>query len=364
LQNGVSYDVEVITITTEPASAMSSATLQSNTARVLQTPFTKPNSPRNLAAFAVDNSVKIAFAYPDFDGGRAVSEYRVSVNGTVVCTPTQVQVCSVPMSTFTSMLSSSFVGGIGFQSGFGSQQSFLSTTTQVPISVVAVNDGGTSVPATTTFDIVTGSSTPISSGAESQPVAANLPTITSYSKQVLQSTGDAFSITGSRFNLITEIWLANTKLSFVRLSDASIRISTPLLPVGSHNLQLRGAFGVLSAQDIMSVIEGRALTEGTKLSREFVDGFDGRSTYMGPRNTSKLKSFVLDVAPGSVVKCYGSIPTRAKLADIRLAFKRADRVCDYVQSLNPNIELVRTWVWKDGDQAWDRAQVRLTLFQD
>jgi hypothetical protein len=342
---------------------MSSATLQSNTARVLQTPFTKPNSPRNLAAFAVDNSVKIAFAYPDFDGGRAVSEYRVSVNGTVVCTPTQVQVCSVPMSTFTSMLSSSFVGGIGFQSGFGSQQSFLSTTTQVPISVVAVNDGGTSVPATTTFDIVTGTSTPISSGG-GQLAVTNLPIITSYSKQVLQSTGDTFSISGSRFNLITEIWLANTKLSFVRLSDASIRISTPLLPVGSHNLQLRGAFGVLSAQDIMSVIEGRALTEGTKLSREFVDGFDGRSTYMGPRNTSKLKSFVLDVAPGSVVKCYGSIPTKAKLADIRLAFKRADRVCDYVQSLNPNIELVRTWVWKDGDEAWERAQVRLTLFQD
>lgn len=363
LQNGVSYDVEMITITTEPASGMNAATLQSHTARVLQTPFTRPNAPRNLAAFEVDNAVKIAFAYPDFDGGRQVDEYRVSVNGTTVCTPTQVQVCSVPMATLTSLMSSPFVGGIGFQQQPGSF-GFLSTTTQIPITVVAVNDGGTSEPATTTFDLVTGSSTPPpSSGGGAVGAITNLPNITKYSKQVLQSTGDSFTITGTNFALIAEIWAADTKLSFLRSSADVIRITTPELALGQHSLVLRGSFGVVTVQDAISVVQGRIVGESTRTTRTFVDGFNGRSTYLGPTNVAKLRNFVAGVKPGTVIKCYGSIPDRANMASIRLAFKRADRVCDFVQSLNPNIEVVRTWVWKDGSEAWDRSQVRLTLIE-
>lgn len=363
LQSGVSYDVEVITITTQPASVMNPATLQSHTARVIQTPFTRPNAPRNLAAFQVDNAVKIAFAYPDFDGGRRVDEFRVSVNGTTVCAPTQIQVCSVPMSTLTSLLSLPFVGGIGFEQQPGSL-GFLSTTTQIPISVVAVNEGGTSDPATTTYNLVTGSSTPpASSGGGVIGSITDLPIITSYSKQVLQSSGDSFSITGTNFALITEIWASNTKLSLVRSEENVIRITTPELAVGPHSLILRGSFGVVTVQDAVRVIEGRIVGESTRITRTFVDGFVGRSTYLGPTNVAKLRSFVAGLKSGTVIKCYGSIPDRASMDNIKLAFKRADRVCEFVQSLNPNIEVVRTWVWKDGNEAWDRSQVRLTLFE-
>lgn len=188
------------------------------------------------------------------------------------------------------------------------------------------------------------------------------PEITSLSKSTIQADGDSFSIFGRRLNLVTTVKLGILEVDFVRLSNEELFITVPAIEVGSHELQLTGDFGrIIEGSPITAISPPQRPQDPISISRAAVAGFVGRSTYLGPDNREILRNFVQNARPGSTIRCVASIPDTAFIADIRLGFKRANRVCDFIQSLNSNIQIAKTWVWRDGNDSWLRANVRLKL---
>jgi hypothetical protein len=95
LQNGVAYDVKVVTVTTANA-----AELTSNTAVAYKVPRTVPGRPALAVALEVSSELVLTWSAPDSDGGSAVSSYVVTFNGVacVLAHPTDTT-CSVPKPT-------------------------------------------------------------------------------------------------------------------------------------------------------------------------------------------------------------------------------------------------------------------------
>jgi len=127
LENGVAYDVKVVTATT-----INNAELQSNTVEVNQTPYTVPNAPQNVVAFDNSSTIVIAWELPTFDGGNAIDQYLVTKDGVIVCTLTSSTStsCEIPKP---------------------------GTSGDVSLEVKARNDAGLSLPASTSFAVTVAS---------------------------------------------------------------------------------------------------------------------------------------------------------------------------------------------------------------
>jgi hypothetical protein len=95
LQNGIAYDVKVVTVTTANA-----AELTSNTAVAYKVPRTVPGRPALAVALEVSTELVLTWSAPDSDGGSAISSYVVTFNGVacVLAQPTDTK-CSVPKPT-------------------------------------------------------------------------------------------------------------------------------------------------------------------------------------------------------------------------------------------------------------------------
>ena len=95
LQNGVAYDVKVVTVTTANA-----AELTSNTAVAYKVPRTVPGTPVLAVAVQVSTQLMLTWSAPVSDGGSAIERYVVTFNG-VACAlaqPTDTT-CSVTKPT-------------------------------------------------------------------------------------------------------------------------------------------------------------------------------------------------------------------------------------------------------------------------
>ena len=81
LENGISYDVKVVTVTTANA-----AELTSNTAVAFKVPRTVPSAPVLAEALNVSDTLVLSWDVPSTDGGSAIESYVVTFNG-ATCSP-------------------------------------------------------------------------------------------------------------------------------------------------------------------------------------------------------------------------------------------------------------------------------------
>jgi len=124
LTNGQAYDVKVVTVTTANTSE-----LTSNTAEVTQTPYTTPDAPPTVSVLEVGDDIVVTWSVPLFDGGSAISAYRVLLdNVPATCAVTSATSCSIPKNSLT-------------------------PGSTVAIGVKAENGAGLSTPANTTFQV-------------------------------------------------------------------------------------------------------------------------------------------------------------------------------------------------------------------
>jgi hypothetical protein len=95
LQNGVSYDVKVVTVTTA-----NSTELTGNTALANKVPRTVPDPPMLATTLIVDNKLVISWSVPVSDGGAAINSYSASFDGgsCTLTNPTDT-FCVVPNPT-------------------------------------------------------------------------------------------------------------------------------------------------------------------------------------------------------------------------------------------------------------------------
>jgi len=224
LVNGESYEVKMVTITSED-----STEAVSNSAVVSQVPFTTPNAVRDLTAIQVGQDIFISWRYPDFDGGRQILEFDVDGNsGSVQCIDVTTLYCTVAK---------------------GTDELFDFSTT-------ADNVAGTSPAAIFTLDL----RTPATSGdrAGGGVVQTQTPPIvpTLFSPELDQDQGPVLGagragfiqLDGRNLNLITDVFLGTRKLQFELVTNERIRILIPASAVGKIKLELRHSGGSLEQE--------------------------------------------------------------------------------------------------------------------
>lgn len=123
LQNGVAYDVKIVTVTSANTSE-----LTANTAVVNQIPRTVPDAPRSPTALVAGDKLVVAWQAPVSDGGAPISAYNVQFAGSP-CVPVAVNdtTCTVPLPQSS--------GNYAY-------------------AVLAVNAAGHSAPAAGTFSVM------------------------------------------------------------------------------------------------------------------------------------------------------------------------------------------------------------------
>jgi hypothetical protein len=121
LDNGTSYDVKILVTT-----GVNNAELVSNTAEVVQTPYTVPNAPGDVVVIEDGNRVVVSWTVPDFDGGNEVDGYDVKIDESVECTLVTANSCEITKP---------------------------SPGSSVTISVEAKNDAGASQPGTVSYSV-------------------------------------------------------------------------------------------------------------------------------------------------------------------------------------------------------------------
>jgi hypothetical protein len=318
------YQVRVVTITDEHSTSQTI-----NTATGEKFGLGAPEAPTQLTIDSTDPTKLIAsWGAPGFDGGLPVIDYEVRSNGQVICANITARMCEI---------------------------SPLEVSTTYRIEVRARNSIGFGVTASAQHTTPTPPPPQLLGGAE---LASKTPVFTSYSQRVLPLKGATVRVEGTRLRMIESISVAGRSVTFSFVSNSELTLELPALPEGTYDLVLLGEHGRLVIVDAFTFVP---YSEKLTRIRGFVDGFLGKSTTLGKRNIDRIDS-LFDKVPGAdTVRCVASIPTKAKLADIRLAKKRAEKTCSYIERMHPGVKVTRSWIWRDGSEPFSRGQVRLFL---
>ncbi|NBU22639.1 MAG: hypothetical protein EBS38_01835 [Actinobacteria bacterium] len=319
------YEIRVVTITDEHSTSQTI-----NTAMGVKLGLGAPSAPTQLTLDTTDPTKIIAsWGAPDFDGGYPVLDYELRSNGQVICANITTRMCEISplLQSTTYRIEVRARNSIGFGTAASSQH-----TTPTPPRPVLLGGGSELVIKT--------------------------PAITSYSTRVIPLQGATVRVEGVRLRGVDAMLLNGKAISFSFITDSQLMIELPANPAGTYDLLMLGTNGRVTIVDAFTYAPE---PERLKSIRGFVDGFLGQSTTLGRLNTSRIQA-LFDKVPGAdTVRCIGSIPTKAKLSEIRLAKKRADRVCAFVEKKYPSVEVSRSWVWRDGESEFKRGQVRLVL---
>jgi hypothetical protein len=244
LQNGVAYDVKVVTVTTANA-----AELTSNTAVAYKVPRTVPGRPALAVALEVSTELVLTWSAPDSDGGSAISSYVVTFNGVacVLAQPTDTK-CSVPKPT----ASGDYVYQVKAQNDAGmsvaSVRTFsvaaplieesapvvtTTTTTTVPVAAASKPETTTTVPVTAASTPETTTTVPVTVASTPETTTTVPQVATKVVKKTTTkvSTTTSTTSTTSSTTLVPVVVSTTIAKSGVGSSDGAGIASTWLLLV-------------------------------------------------------------------------------------------------------------------------------------
>lgn len=304
LVNGESYDVRIVTVTTA-----NTAALVSNTAEVKETPRTVPEAPATLEVLEVAGQLVITWSTPQSDGGNAITEYRVTINGTT-CTLANAldNLCTISVPTN---------GGT------------------YPIEVMAKNDAGYGSAATATFTKAGVSSSGGSGGgSESSSNGQSSIQVLALSVKSLPNVGgQVVSITGKNLGAVTTILIDGIKAKIISVADGLIKFTAPRNTDGPATLTLKSPTASAEVVDAFTYSMGIA-----KVKVAWVLGFVQANTTIKAADKTRLRSALLKSTGTVAVTCVGYQSYSYNTAkDAQTAMGRAKQACNYLKSVNPKL---------------------------
>ena len=313
LINGESYDVKIVTVTTA-----NTASLVSNTAEVKETPRTVPDAPATVDVLEVAGNVVITWSAPQSDGGNAVNEYRVTING-AACTLANAldTLCSIPVPT---------------------------SSGTYPIEVKAKNDAGYSSPAIATFTkaaVPSGGSSGSSGsgtagGSESAPSDSKSIQIISVNvKNVTTLGGAVVSVTGKNFAGVTTVLIDGIKAKIISVTDSLINFVAPSNSDGPATLELKSSIARAELVDALIYTNGN-VKSGVKWIYKYVQAHTLLST-----NAKRDLRNGLIMNTGTIsITCVGYQSYSYNTAkDKATAIGRAKQACDFLKGINPKLSV-------------------------
>ena len=309
LINGEAYDVKIVTVTTA-----NTAPLVSNTAEVKETPRTVPDAPATVDVLEVAGNLVITWSAPQSDGGNAVSEYRVTING-AACTLANAldNLCSIPVPTS---------GGT------------------YPIEVKAKNEAGYSSPATATFTkagVTTGGSNGGAvGGSESAPSDSKSIQIISLNvKNVTTLGGAVVSVTGKNFAGITTVLIDGIKAKIISVTSGLIKFVAPRNTNGPATLQLKSPIASAELVDALIYTNGN-VKSGVKWVYNYVQA----KTLLSAKAKQDLR-LGLSMNTGTVaITCVGYQSYSYNTPkDAATAIGRAKQACSYLKTINRKLRV-------------------------
>jgi len=290
LDNGTSYDFQVVAITSANASD-----IPGNTAQVVQYPSTVPSAPRSLTVLALTaTDVQFSWVAPLSDGGSVLTtpNYSVSVTTTAAGATSPIT-CTFAVSTDR------------FCSASGLSNSALYT-----FSVVANNRMGASVAATTTYSV------PSSDASLSDLVLTSSSGVVSLSPTFASGTT---TYSASVNNDVSSVTVTPTSSD----PGATIDVDGVTVVSGVASTAISLAVGVNTISIIVTASDPRS-TETTTLTitrAEPAPVPSGGGGRVGPSRPSDLEPMTppLPVANGSVISAVtvngDMVPTVMRPAD-------------------------------------------------
>jgi uncharacterized repeat protein (TIGR02543 family) len=304
LVNGESYDVRIVTVTTA-----NTAALVSNTAEVKETPRTVPEAPATLEVLEVAGQLVITWSTPQSDGGNAITEYRVTINGTT-CTLANAldNLCTISVPTN---------GGT------------------YPIEVMAKNDAGYGSAATATFTKAGVSSSGGSGGgSESSSNSQSAIQVLALSVKSLPNVGgQVVSITGKNLGAVTTILIDGIKAKIISVADGLIKFTAPRNTDGPATLTLKSPTASAEVVDAFTYSKGIAKVKGA-----WVLGFVQANTTIKAADKAKLRTALQKNTGTVAVTCVGYQSYSYNTPkDAQTAIGRAKQACNYLKSVNPKL---------------------------
>lgn len=305
LINGEAYDVKIVTVTTA-----NTQSLVSNTAEVKETPRTVPDAPATIEVIELAGDLVITWSTPVSDGGNAISEYRVTINGsTCLLTNALDTLCTTPAPT---------AGGT------------------YPIEVKAKNDAGYGTPAIATFTKAGVPSSSGGGGSESAPSAAKAIEVLSLNvKNVASSGGQLVTVTGNNFKDVTTILVGGVKARVIQVSDTVIKFVAPGNLKGNASLEIKSPVASAMVKDAFTYYNGVA-----KASVRWILGYVQAHTTLKAADKAKLKTGLKAHPEAIAVTCVGYQSYAYNTPkDAQTAIGRAKQACDYLKSINPKLSV-------------------------
>jgi uncharacterized membrane protein YgcG len=170
----------------------------------------------------------VTWAAPLSDGGFAIDDYKVVVNGQTICANIQTRVCEISPLNVSTTYNVEVMARNAL--GFG-EAAVASHTTPTPPPVVI-----TDTRATEAF--------------------IRIPQLVSFTPKFARA-GELVEVSGRKINSITDLKLGDVDVSFTAVNDSTLRFRVPAgTKPGTYDIQHFSEFGKVSVIDALVVIAG------------------------------------------------------------------------------------------------------------
>jgi hypothetical protein len=218
----VGYSMKVVTITDTFSSSMTI-----NTATGLKIGLETPAAPTQLGLDTSDpTKILVTWAAPLSDGGFAIDDYKVVVNGQTICANIQTRVCEI---------------------------SPLNVSTTYNVEVMARNALGFGAAAVASHTTPT-PPPPVVIDTRTTEALVRIPQLVSFTPKFARA-GELVEVSGRKINSITDLKLGDVDVSFTAVNDSTLRFRVPSgTKPGTYDIQHFSEFGKVSVIDALSVI--------------------------------------------------------------------------------------------------------------
>jgi hypothetical protein len=218
----VGYSIKVVTITDTYSSSMTI-----NTANGLKIGLETPAAPTQLGLDTSDpTKILVTWAAPLSDGGFAIDDYKVVVNGQTICANIQTRVCEI---------------------------SPLNVSTTYNVEVMARNALGFGEAAVASHTTPT-PPPPVVIDTRTTEALVRIPQLVSFTPKFARA-GELVEVSGRKINSITDLKLGDVDVSFTAVNDSTLRFRVPAgTKPGIYDIQHFSEFGKVSVIDALIVI--------------------------------------------------------------------------------------------------------------